>query len=71
MCAACHSRSPHRVLPPMERREEEEAAQLSRRVQLALAEELDVLGSEVTADDITIWMRGRVEDYRVLQIVCL
>lgn len=45
----------------MERREGEDESELSRRVQSALAEELEVMGSEVTIEDVNKWMTGMCE----------
>ena len=42
----------------MERREEEDESELTRRVQSALGEELEIMGSEVTTEDVNKWMSG-------------
>lgn len=42
----------------MERREEEDENELSARVQSALGEELEIMGSEITTEDINKWMSG-------------
>lgn len=51
---------PGRLLPPMERREEEDASQLCKRTQISLREELKLQRAEFTLDDITSWIEGGV-----------
>ena len=48
-----------RLLAPMEKREGEEARELCQRVQAALGEELQLQQSEVTAEDVKKWMKGK------------
>ena len=45
----------------MERREGEEVPELCGRVQVALAEELQLRRSEVTLEDINRWIEGITE----------
>ena len=52
---------PGRLLAPMERREGEEVPELCGRVQVALAEELQLRRSEVTLEDINRWIEGITE----------
>ena len=51
-----------RLLAPMERREGEEGGQLSQRVQESLREELKLQESQVTLDNVTAWLKGRLRD---------
>jgi ancient ubiquitous protein 1 len=48
-----------KLLPPMERREGEEANELCERAQDSLREELKLRRSEITLDDITTWLEAR------------
>ena len=46
----------------MERREGEDGGQLSQRVQESLREELKLQESQVTMDNVTAWLKGRLID---------